>query len=288
MPKVSVLMPVYNTKEEYLREAIESILNQTFTDFEFIILNDGSTDENVETVIKGYEDKRIKYFYKKNSGIADTLNLGLDKAKGLYVARMDSDDISLPNRFEKQVEFLDNNKDISLVGTWFNIFPKNEIIRHPVIVTFLSILQGCVIGHPTVMFRLADFNKYSLRYNALYRCEDYELWSRAICFLKMANVPEVLLNYRWDGQNISVKKSEEIKQDVQKVQQDMLEFLTLDDQVQTQIKNIINSEQKEGILLPHFWGNLIGLFLSHQKKKEFKRKFVKSKNKTKKMGKKYV
>ena len=121
MPKVSVLMPVYNTKEEYLREAIESILNQTFTDFEFIIINDGSTN-NAEEVIKSYKDSRIKYYRQENHGLIYTLNYGLSLCNGEYIARMDSDDISLPFRFEKQIEVLDKNPNIGIVGGLIKIF----------------------------------------------------------------------------------------------------------------------------------------------------------------------
>ena len=116
MVKISVIMPVYNTEKEYLTEAIESILNQTFQDFEFLIIDDGSTEPHVKETILSYNDNRIKYFYKENSGVADTLNFGLSKANGQYIARMDADDISLPERFEKQVSFLDCNPDIYCQG----------------------------------------------------------------------------------------------------------------------------------------------------------------------------
>ena len=104
MPKISVIMTVYNTEEKYLREAIESVLNQTFSDFEFIIVDDGSTNNAVE-VVKSYRDERIKLVLNgKNLGMAKSSNIGLEMAQGEYIARMDSDDISLPERFEKQVE----------------------------------------------------------------------------------------------------------------------------------------------------------------------------------------
>ena len=110
-------MPVYNTKEEYLREAIESILNQTFTDFEFIIVNDGSTN-NAEDVILSYKDERIVYIKQENQGVSIASNNGWNKAKGEYIARMDSDDVSFPDRLEKQIQFLEDNPEYSLVGGW--------------------------------------------------------------------------------------------------------------------------------------------------------------------------
>ena len=125
--KLSVIMPVYNTKEEFLREAVESILNQTYTDYELIIIDDGSTN-NVEEVINSYKDKRIVYIRQENTGIVGALNNGWNHAKGEYIARMDSDDVSYPDRFEKQAMFLDNNPDISLVGGQVKIMGTNKLI----------------------------------------------------------------------------------------------------------------------------------------------------------------
>ncbi len=204
MPKISVVMPVYNTKEEYLRESIESILNQTYSDFEFIIINDGSTN-NTEDVILSYKDKRIKYFKQKNSGVAKTLNYGFDLAQGEYIARMDSDDISLPDRFEKQINFLENNKSISVLGAWHEEFPQKNINKVPSEVKLMDLVRDNLVSHPTIMLRKNDFDKYKLRYNPAFTCEDYELWTRVVRCLKFCNLQEVLLKYRKEpnGQNIS-------------------------------------------------------------------------------------
>ena len=133
---ISVLMPVYNTKEEFLRTAIESILNQTFSNFEFIIINDGSTN-NAEDVILSYKDDRIIYLKQENQGIVAALNNGWDRAKGEYIARMDSDDISFPERFEKQLKFLEENPEYSLVGSWAEVIPNKRIIKLPANLSFL-------------------------------------------------------------------------------------------------------------------------------------------------------
>ncbi|WP_418765953.1 glycosyltransferase family 2 protein, partial [Mailhella sp.] len=118
MPRISVLMPVYNTRPEHLREAMDSILSQTFTDFEFLILNDCSTDPQVETVVKSYTDPRIVYAVnERNLGISGARNRLLDMAQGEYLAVMDHDDIALPTRFEKQVAFLDAHPEIGIVGS---------------------------------------------------------------------------------------------------------------------------------------------------------------------------
>lgn len=240
-PKISVLMPVYNAEEEYLREAIESILNQSYSDFEFIIINDGSTN-NVENVILSYKDSRIKYIKQNNQGIANTLNNGLSIAKGEYIARMDADDISLPNRFEKQIKFMEEHPDISILGTWFEIFPKSKVIKHPSKPSYFDFLTSSCIGHPTVMFRRNDFEKYDLMYNPNYKCEDYELWSRAIRYLKFANLQEVLLKYRWHDNNLS-KPSKQFKDSTAKVCQSMLKFLTNDENLQDKIFNYLLSSQ---------------------------------------------
>lgn len=243
MTKISVVMPVYNTKEEWLREAIESILNQTFADFEFIIINDGSTN-NAEEVILSYKDKRIKYILQNNSGVSYSRNKGNLIAKGEYIAVMDSDDISLPNRFEKQVEFLDKNKDIAALGSWFEIFPEKQIIKHPLFPKYLDLLKSCCIGHPTVMYRKSIFEQYNFKYDSNYKiAHDYELWSRLIPFVKIANLQEVLLKYRWHGGNIS-KGSEELTCEDDNIKQNMLNFLTDNLDLQEEIRNLISSKKQ--------------------------------------------
>ena len=123
--QVTVLMPVYNA-EQYLREAIGSILHQTFTDFEFIIINDGSTDRS-EEIIKSYTDTRIRYYKNEsNLKLIATLNKGFDLAGGKYIARMDADDISLPNRLQLQFELMEKNPEVGLCGTWFENFTEEE------------------------------------------------------------------------------------------------------------------------------------------------------------------
>ncbi|MBO6087625.1 glycosyltransferase [bacterium] len=125
MPKISVLMPVYNTKEEWLKEAVESILNQTYKDFEFIIIDDGSTNKGTIKVLDNiYKcDSRIRVIKMPKSGINIIRRHLFAEAKGEFCALMDSDDISLQNRFEKQIKFFEENPDISVVGSWFEMFP---------------------------------------------------------------------------------------------------------------------------------------------------------------------
>lgn len=248
-PKVSVIMPVYNTKEEYLREAIESILNQTFKDFELIIVNDGSTN-NAEEVIKSYKDKRIRYYKNEtNIGIPKTRNRLLSLATGQFIANMDSDDISLPERLKTQVDYLENNPNISIIGSWFELFPNNLTIKHVEHPKYLDLLKGCCIGNPTAMFIKDEFNKYDLHYDETFpTAQDYELWSRAIRYLEVYNIPQVLLMYRWHETNVSKTKKDLTSAGDARIKQDMLDFLTDDKKLQKQIKRICCTKQKNTLL----------------------------------------
>lgn len=204
---VSVIMSVYNA-EEYLAEAIESILLQTFEDFEFIIVDDKSRDNSLN-IIKKYNQKdgRIKLIKnKQNLGLTRSLNKGLSIAKYKYIARMDADDISMSDRFEKQVEFLEGNKNIDILGSYaYDINSKNKIIgerrvplNHSNIIEMLPILSPLI--HPSVMVRKISLDKIN-GYNEKYRTsQDYELWFRAASKgLKFHNLPEYLLKYRMDN-----------------------------------------------------------------------------------------
>lgn len=203
-PKISVLLPVYNC-ELYIKEAIDSILNQTFSDFELLVIDDASTDKTVE-IIKSFSDSRIILTQKsRNSGLIDSLNFGVSIAKGKYLARMDGDDISLPERFSKQVDFLETNPNIIMCGTAYKTFGAIEKeIRHPLSHEKIAV-QLCLnsaFGHPTVMGKKAIFEKHN--YNKDFeKVEDYELWSRLIFEGQVANIDEVLLLYRVHENQVS-------------------------------------------------------------------------------------
>lgn len=239
MVKISVIMPVYNTKKEYLKEAIESILNQTFVDFEFIVINDGSTDSNIEKVILSYNDSRIRYIKQENCGVAQSLNNAIAISQGEYIARMDADDISLPDRFKKQVEFLESHPDISLCGSFIEVFDSNKkrkVIKYTEYPQLLDCWCACIVAHPTVMFKKTDFEKYDLKYNPEYKCEDYELWSRAILHLKFYVIQEVLLAYRRHEENISFKNSLVIEQS-EIVRENLIKYITGNKKLQKKLKN---------------------------------------------------
>jgi len=206
-PKVTVLMPVYNG-EKYLREAIDSILNQTFADFEFLIINDGSTDDS-EKIIKSYQDPRIKLVDNEiNLGLIKSLNKGIDLAKGKYIARMDQDDISFSNRLKTQINFMNKHPKMGISGTWAKIIGKKN---KKYIKTYsnlekikATILFKSVIIHPSVIIRKAMLDKYVLKYDENFKqSEDYELWSRAIKYFPISNIKKYLIHYRIHKENTS-------------------------------------------------------------------------------------
>ena len=207
MPKISVLMPVYNC-ELYIKEAIESILNQTFSDFELIIIDDCSTDLTL-AIVKSYSDSRIRVIEKKqNTGYTNSLNSAIAIAKGNYIARMDGDDIALPTRFQKQYDFLSQNQEVVICGTAMQIIGSEEIVRHPSDYNNLKVKLcfSSVFHHPTVMIKanILNENLYSKDFEP---AEDYELWTRLAFVGKMANLDEVLLHYRiHPSQTSSVRK----------------------------------------------------------------------------------
>ena len=171
MPKISVIMPVHNEPEMYLRAAINSILNQTYRDFELIIINDASSN-NAEEVILSYQDSRIRYYKNdENLRVIKTLNKGLSLATGEYIARMDADDISFKKRFEKQVEILESNENIGLVNSQCYIFPNKKKVEPPMfhndIEKVLKYSVNCVV-HPVVMLRKSIIENYGLKYSEKY------------------------------------------------------------------------------------------------------------------------
>ena len=199
-PKVTVLMPVYNC-EKYLNEAIESVLNQNFRDFEFLIINDGSTDKSVE-IINNYKDSRIKLLHNgKNLGISNSRNRGLKLARGKYVVLMDSDDISLPHRIEKQVAYMDKHAEIGICGTWIESIGIEEGKRwqcpteHERIC--FEMLFLCSMAQPSVIMRKDTILSNNLFYDESFTLAgDYDYWTRAAKITRLANIPEVLLSYR--------------------------------------------------------------------------------------------
>lgn len=201
-------MPAYNA-EKYIGEAIESILNQTYKDFEFIIINDGSIDRT-EDIILSYDDPRIIYLKnKENSGIVASLNNGLKQAKGQYVARMDADDISLPTRFEKQLQYMESNQHISVLGTSLILFGENvqedkRIFTSDYRKSKAELLFSPCVAHPTVMIRKEILDKNNIYYeNQYFGMEDFAMWCKIAMVGEITSLSECLHYYRIHPQQIT-------------------------------------------------------------------------------------
>lgn len=195
-PLVSVVMPNYNN-EAFLVEAIDSILNQTFTDFEFLIIDDGSTDGSID-IINSYSDQRIRLIVKeKNSGIVDALNIGLDEAVGEYMIRMDGDDISVKDRFEILVDFMKSHPDICVCSSDLQTFgsEKDQLWKLGTSVqkNKAEMLFSSPIGHASSIFKMELFKNGKLRYEKGYPyIEDYKLFTRLNKVCNMFNISKPL------------------------------------------------------------------------------------------------
>ena len=203
-PLLSVLMPVYNG-EIYLASAVQSILEQTYDDFDFIIINDGSTDKSLDILQKfSQKDKRIKLISRENKGLVQTLNEGLELINTPFVARMDADDIALPTRFEKQMQYLSNNSDCLLLGTRVIIIDADgdEICEmggyfsHSEIDQGLLEKKGQLVYHPSVIFRKSIVDQLGGYRNKYTTVEDLDLFLRISELGKIENLREPLLKYR--------------------------------------------------------------------------------------------
>ncbi len=208
-PLVSVIMPVYNV-EDFLFEAIDSILEQSYGHFELLIFNDGSTDKSLK-IIQSFKDRRIRlYNYHVNTGYVTHLNEGITVSRGKYIARMDADDIAHPNRLKTQVEFLESFPKVGVCGSQVKYIGKyngesnfpsdHEGIR-------IALMTYCSLWHPSVMIRKSVLEKHNITYDPYFLyTEDYDLWCKLIKVTEIANLPDVLLSYRkHDGQVSSTK-----------------------------------------------------------------------------------
>lgn len=205
MKKLAVLLPTYNAAF-YLRESIDSVLNQTFADFDLYVYDDCSTD-NTEEIISEYKDSKL--YYRKNSvnsGIAKTLNKGLEELLPHYeyIARMDADDWCYPERFEKQMDFLDKNQEVVLCGTqgyWLKNINQNPVTgwEYPTRDEYIRVylLFAASFGHSSMIFRGESFRKFNLRYDEnIATCEDWDLWIRVTKIGKVTNLPDFMMKYR--------------------------------------------------------------------------------------------
>lgn len=223
--KISVVMPVYNG-EAYIGDAIESVLNQTFRDFELIIIDDGSTDATV-SVIRRYEDSRI-VLLKNGHDFIKALNTGLRMAKGKYIARMDADDLMHPQRLEVQYRTMEEHRDVVVCGTCMKTFGQSSqvFMLGDGYADTRMLLGGNIVAHPTTMLRRDFLERHSIRYQRYAHAEDYKLWCEiAKCGGRFYIVPQVLLFYRMSPGQVSQKYSGLQSETVLKIRHEFLDYM---------------------------------------------------------------
>ena len=222
MTKVSVLMPVYNTNPLYLKTAVESVLQQTLTDFELLILNDSPDNRELKNIISGYNDSRIVYMENAcNIGISASRNKLLKTARAQYVAIMDHDDISLPGRLEKQALYLDASPDIGVVGCNIRKIGTNIVSDFPIDNKSVksALPDGCVIAHTAAMIRKSVLTDNNISWEADFSpCEDYMLWGRLAGKTLFHNLPEILVEYRSYPENTSYRRNEKMAEQTIRIQ----------------------------------------------------------------------
>jgi glycosyltransferase involved in cell wall biosynthesis len=207
-PTISVLMPVYNC-EDYVKAAVDSIINQTYSNFEFLIIDDASNDKTV-SIIKSIKDPRIRLFEKpKNTGYTESLNYGLSIAKGRYIARMDADDMSFPERLSKQLAYMESNPKAIVCGSFYEVIGNKEIKGFPVLHKDLKVnlLSSTCFAHPSVMIRKSVLDAHNIQYDSSKEpAEDYALWVSLMPYGEYHNLDDVLLKYRVHEHQVSNKR----------------------------------------------------------------------------------
>lgn len=225
-PTISVCMPVYNAAP-YLKECIDSILAQTYKDFELLIVDDGSTDSSAE-IAQSYEDERIRFIQNEHDCIG-SLNIGLNEARGKYIARMDADDVMMPDRLQLQYDYMEAHPDIDILGgamLYIGDTKENIIYYYDRPVTAGDLLSGAVLSHPTVMMRTQSIT--SLRYDRKFvYAEDYHFWCQALKIgLKMMSLKNVLIKNSFVGANVNCDHAAEQRVAVLQAKADLQEWLT--------------------------------------------------------------
>ena len=253
--EISVIMPVFNS-EAYLKEAIDSILNQTFEDFEFIIINDGSSDNSLR-IINNFEDERIVLINQKNKGIIASLNKGLETAKGEFIARMDSDDVSLPDRFEKQLKLMKSD-NIDICGGNFTTINSSGISLKSYTtprthdLCTLSLLSKVPFAHPSALIRSDFLKKHNLKYGQsnIKKAEDLDFWVRIHeKGGKFSNVNEVIFKYRILNNSLSeVNNSDIIRETKYLTSKFLLDNQYIIEKIIPKLKKGLNNEEQSIII----------------------------------------
>lgn len=209
-PKVSIIMSVFNG-QDHIKECIDSILSQTLTDFEFIIINDGSDDQTAER-LKEYSDPRIRTVEQENSGLTKSLNRAVNLSGGKYIARIDADETAMPNRLAAQVDFLNTHPDVGLVGSFYINTDSDGRLLHKIETPVsdgdirMRLRIANAIGHGSVMIRKDVFRTVGLYNEDLKYVQDFELWGRIAKSFKVHNLPEYLLKRKVTDASLSSKK----------------------------------------------------------------------------------
>ncbi len=286
MPLVSIIMPVYNG-QLYLRESIESILNQTFGDFEFIIIDDGS-DDNTPKILDTYKDKRIKRLRNDiNQGVAKTLNRCLEVAQGEFIARMDADDISLPLRFLRQIMYLNEHPEVGVLGSSAQLIDEAGnficVLPVPVTNTLISwkfLFNNCLI-HTSVVFRRILLKKVGVYSENCKHGEDYDLWVKMSFITKIANLKEVLVCSRKHNNAVSSKFFTEQIQTRTKISKQLISRLFNREICAEEIsamesinKNLKYESPKEIKLAVNLLVKILRKFLSQQKLSWYEREQI--------------
>lgn len=218
MTKVTVLLPTYQSGK-YLKETIQSVLCQTFSDFELLVIDDASTDNTLE-ILHSFQDSRIRVMQGPCKGLAEALNKGMQYAKGEYIARIDADDMMTPQRLEKQIVYMDTHLSVAVCGGWQQYFGLSTFLHAPPESPQqcrANLLFRCDLCHSTLMLRKDVFLQNNLFYNSDYAAEDFELWTRVLDFGEIANLSEILGYYREDGESITSQKKEVLNSQQSKI-----------------------------------------------------------------------
>jgi len=212
IPKVSVLVPIYKTERAFLREAVRSVLNQTFGDFELVLLED-CPDDPREAVVLEFGDPRIRYEKnERNLGITPSRNRLIDLARGEYLAIFDHDDICHPDRLAKEVAWLDAHPECGVVSSWTRRIPVDKLSKWPDGNLKLALLDGCVIAHTAAMIRKSVLTEHGIRYDERFSpAEDWGLWLQLIPYTEFHNIQEPLVDYRWFAGNTSHRQAEKMQ-----------------------------------------------------------------------------
>jgi len=245
-PEISVILPVYNAAT-YLREALDSVLQQTYADFELLVYDDGSVDDSRQ-ILDSYTDPRIiRHYSDENQGLIKVLNTSLSHARGKYLARMDADDICLPDRFEKQIAFLNQHSEYGICGTQLKLIHNGQEIKRPCDDNALRwwFFKGSPLAHPSVMIRASVIHQNQLRFDeTAYVAEDFDLWWRLAFYCKMYNLDEALLLYRiHPDQESSAKASIQAQSHAISLKK-LMQFIGLNDRALTTefIEHLLSKE----------------------------------------------